>query len=176
VLTTSTTDRRHPLRVAFEGRDRGGLAAALAPDVVLHSPIASSFRFEGREEVAALLGIVSEVFEDLTYLDEFGTESVHSLVFRARVHGQELEGTDILQLDDGLVREMRVFIRPLPGLVALAAALAPRLARRSGRARSLAVAGLVRPLAVMSRLGDGRASTLAMGSAWGSRVPSSAAS
>ena len=42
---------RHPLRVAFEGRDIPGVARALAPDVVLHSPVTLSIRFVGREEV-----------------------------------------------------------------------------------------------------------------------------
>ena len=38
---------RHPLRVAMEARDLDGVADALAPDVVLYSPITASFRFVG---------------------------------------------------------------------------------------------------------------------------------
>jgi hypothetical protein len=159
---------RHPLRVAFEGRDLAGVAAALAPDVVLHSPVTLSIRFVGREEVTALLGIARELFEDLEYLEEFGGERAHVLVFSARVNGQQLEGTDILHLDEGgLVRDFRVFIRPLPGLAALTAALAPRLARETGRARSVAVRGMVAPLAAMTRFGDVPVSRLARGRMWG---------
>jgi len=44
---------RHPLRVAMEARDLHGVAEALAPDVVLHSPITASFRFVGRAAVNA---------------------------------------------------------------------------------------------------------------------------
>jgi SnoaL-like domain len=158
---------RHPFRVAFEARELHGLAEALAPEVVLHSPITSSFRFVGRDEVAAVLGIVRELLEDLHYLEELGGGGVHVLVFRARVNGQQLEGTDILRLDEqGRVRELRVFVRPLPGLTALAAALGPRLARDTGRARSVAVAGMVRPLAAVTRLGDVPGSRLAMGKVW----------
>jgi hypothetical protein len=62
--------QRHPLRVAMEERDLEGVAEALAPDVVLHSPITSSFRFAGREEVTALLGIVRELLEDVDYFEE----------------------------------------------------------------------------------------------------------
>jgi hypothetical protein len=159
---------RHPLRVAFEAGDIDGVAEALAPDVVLLSPVTSSFRFAGRDEVAALLGIVRDVFEELRYLEEFGDGAVRALVFQARVNGQQLEGTDILRLDEkGRVREIRVFIRPLPGLTALTAALAPRLARETGRARAAAVAGMVRPLAAMTRLTDVPGSSLAMGKVWG---------
>jgi hypothetical protein len=161
---------RHPLRVAFEARDLDGVAEALAADVVLHSPVTSSFRFVGKDEVTALLGIIREVFEDLHYLDEFGEDGSRVLVFRARVSGQQLEGTDILRLDEqGRVCEIRVFIRPLPGLTALTAALAPRLARHMGRARSAAVAGMVRPIAAITRLGDVPGSRLAMGKAWATR-------
>ncbi len=72
---------RHPLRVAMEARDLEGVAEALAPDVVLHSPITSSFRFVGREEVTALLGIVRELLEDLDYFEDFGEDSTHLLGF-----------------------------------------------------------------------------------------------
>ena len=158
---------RHPLRVAFEAGDLDGVAEALAPDVVLLSPVTSSFRFAGRDEVAALLGIVRDVFEELRYVEEFGDGAVRALVFQARVNGQQLEGTDILRLDEkGRVREIRVFIRPLPGLTALTAALAPRLARDTGRARAAAVAGMVRPLAAMTRLTDVPGSRLALGKVW----------
>jgi hypothetical protein len=156
------------LRVAFEARDVAGVAEALAPDVVLHSPVTGSVRFVGREEVADLLSIVRELLEGLEYLAEFGDGDRHALVFRASVNGQELEGTDVLELDErGLVRDFRVFMRPLPGVAALTAALAPRLARRTGRARSVAVSAAVGPLAAITRVGDAPISRLARGRAWG---------
>ena len=88
-------------------------------------------------------------------MEEFGEGGMRALIFRARVKGQSLEATDILRMDErGRVSEIRVFIRPLPGLTALTAALAPRLARETGRVRSAAVAGMVRPVAAITRLGD----------------------
>jgi hypothetical protein len=103
-------------------------------------------------------------------LEEFGEGPIHVLVFRARVRGQTLEGTDIMRLDEqGRVRELRVFIRPLPGLTALTAALAPRLANRTGRARWATVAGMTRPLAAITRLANVPVSSLAMGRAWATR-------
>jgi hypothetical protein len=92
------------------------------------------------------------------------------LVFRARVNGRPLEGTDIMRLDEqGRIRELNVFVRPLPALTALAAALAPRLARSTGRVRSATVAGMTRPLAAITRLADVPASQLTMGKAWAAR-------
>lgn len=61
-----------------------------------------------------------------------------------------------LLLDDaGKVREIRLFIRPLPGLATLTAALAPRLARHRSRWRAVAMSLLVDPLAFMTRAGEG---------------------
>ncbi len=151
----TTALERHPLRVAFEARDLEGVAAALAPDVVLNSPITSAFRFEGRDEVTDLLRVARELFEDLRYVADFGDVDMHVLTFRAAVEGHELEGTDLLRLnEDGRVREITVFVRPLPGVTALIAALAPKLAGEAGPGRSLAAAGFARPFAVLSRIGD----------------------
>jgi SnoaL-like protein len=164
MAVSDTLTGPHPLRVAFEARDFEGVARALSPDVVLHSPITSSFRFEGRDEVASLLETVRGVVDDLHYLDDVGDTGVRAIVFGARVGGQRIEGTDVLRLDEqGRVREIRVFVRPLAGLTAFGAALAPRLARRRGRMRAFAVARMLGPVALMTRLGDVPASRLVSG-------------
>jgi hypothetical protein len=49
---------------------------------------------------------------------------------------------------------MTMFFRPLPGLTALTARLTPRLAAQQGRARSLALAAMTRPVAALTRAGD----------------------
>jgi hypothetical protein len=146
---------RHPFRVAFETRDLDGVRKALAPDVALNSPITSRFRFVGRDEVADLIGIVRELLEDLQVVAEFGDGDLHVLAFRARVEGHDLEGADLLRLDEeGRVCEITVFVRPLPGVTALLAALAPRVTGEAGRPRSIAAAGFARTFAALSRLGD----------------------
>ena len=164
MASPGTYTGRHPLRAAFEARDFDGVRNALSPDVVLHSPITSSFRFEGRDEVAPLLESVRGVFTDLRYLHEFGDGDVRVLVFDARVGAQQIQGTDIMRLDEqGRVSEIRVFVRPLAGLTAFAAVLAPRLARRRGKARAFAVARMLGPVALMTRLGDVPVSRLVSG-------------
>jgi hypothetical protein len=152
------------LTETLKARDFDGVAAALAPDVVLYSPITSAIRFEGRDKVTSLLRTVREVVEELEYVHDFGDGNQHILVFRARAGGRQIEGTDVLRLDhEGRAREITVFVRPLAGLTAFTATLAPRLARQRGRGRSALVAAIARPLALMTRIGDGPTARLATG-------------
>ena len=47
-------------------------------------------------------------------------------MFTASVGGRELEGADFVTLDEaGLVKEFRVMIRPMTGLMSVAQAMAP---------------------------------------------------
>lgn len=66
-----------------------------------------------------------------------------------------MEGLDLMRLDgDGNVREFTAFFRPLPGLGALTHVLATRIARRRSRALAFVIGLLVRPLVVLTRVGD----------------------
>jgi hypothetical protein len=139
----------------MDARDPAALAAACAPDVVFNSPITSTVRFEGRDELAELFQTVLEVYDELRCVEEFGTEEMRMLRLRARIGSQELDEVQVLRLDGwGNVREVTMFVRPLPGLTALAAALGPRLARRRSRWRAALVAAMGRPLAAATRVGE----------------------
>jgi SnoaL-like domain len=140
---------------AMRERDFETLGEALADDVVLHSPITGNFRFEGREEVVALLRIVRQALEDLRAVTEFGDDDTRALMFDARVGRQEIQGVDVLRFDEeGRVREFLVFVRPLPGVTALAAALAPAVAARVGRTPAALVGPPMRMQAFLARTGD----------------------
>jgi hypothetical protein len=106
----------HPFRRAAEAKDLDLLKETLREDVVLHSPIL--FRgFEGREMVIAVLTEVAGTLEGLTYTDELVAEGTVALRFKATVEDRELEGIDFLELDDdGRVRELTVFMRPMSAL------------------------------------------------------------
>jgi ketosteroid isomerase-like protein len=112
---------KEDFRSAVENGDRDAMVAALAPDVVLNSPVKHR-PFEGREAVAALFGALVETFEDFHYTDEFDdADGCKALVFRARVGDRELEGIDILRFDDeGRIANLTVMVRPLTGAIALA--------------------------------------------------------
>ena len=117
---------------AIARRDPGAVTALLADDVAFYSP-AVHRPYEGRELVAALLGHVIEVFGELTYTGVYTSgDGGVVMQFQATVQGPDrvlrLEGVDVFRLDgEGLIRDMRVMIRPLNGLQALAQAMAARL-------------------------------------------------
>jgi len=118
---------RHPFRVAAEAKDVELMTETLREDVVLHSPIL--FRgFEGREMVGQVLTHVAATLEDLTYVDELAGGGSVCLRFKARVGDRELEGIDFLELDDdGRVRELTVFMRPLSAITAFNERMKERL-------------------------------------------------
>jgi len=117
----------HPFRRAAEAKDLDLMTETLREDVVLHSPIL--FRgFEGREIVGQVLTHVAATLEDLTYVDELAGEGTVALRFKARVEELELEGIDFLELDDeGRVRELTVFMRPMSALTRFNERMAERL-------------------------------------------------
>jgi hypothetical protein len=146
-------DTAERIAAAMQARDFAAIRERLAPEVVLNSPITSSFRFEGPNEIVELLEIVRDAYEELEYTAIFGDGDRWVQVFRARIRGQETEGIDVMRLDgEGRVREFTVFFRPLPGLAALTAALAPAVA--PSRPRSVLARLLTGPLALMTRGGE----------------------
>lgn len=118
----------HPFRRAAETKDLELMRETLREDVVLHSPIL--FRgFEGREVVLVVLGHVIEVLEEFRYVDEASEEGTVFLRFKAMVGDRELEGIDVLELDeDGRVADLTVFMRPLSALTSFNERMGERLA------------------------------------------------
>jgi len=115
-------------RAAVEAEDIDAARELFADEIVFHSP-ATFHPFVGRETVSRLLGLVAETFEDFRYTDEFETGAAHALVFRASIGGREIEGIDLLRLDDdGLIADFTVMLRPLSGLVPFAEAMGEKVA------------------------------------------------
>jgi len=142
-------------RAAGERVDLAAFVETLAPSVKLRSPISFRARFEGLDDVTALMRAVFEVIRDIEYFEDVGTSSTRALLYRARIEGQAVEGAIFVRLDErARVAEMTMFFRPLPGLTALTARLTPKLAAQRSRARSLAVAAMTRPVAALTRAGD----------------------
>jgi hypothetical protein len=115
-------------RAAVEAKDIDAAGELFADEIVFHSPV-TFHPFVGRETVSQLLGLVAETFEDFRYTDEFETGAAHALVFRASIGGREIEGIDLLRLDDdGLIADFTVMLRPLSGLVPFAEAMGEKAA------------------------------------------------
>jgi hypothetical protein len=144
------------LRAAGESGDADAVAGLLAPDVVFHSPLTTRLRFEGREEVTALHRDIFAVLDDLETSEPLARDDTRSFCFRASVHGEELEAISLVRFDEqGQILDIKVFIRPLPGLATLFAALPPRVSsRRRGRLRGTIATVLARPLAFALRTAD----------------------
>lgn len=117
----------HPFRLAVEARDIDRAVALLHDGVVFHSPAVHD-AYRGRDAVGHLLRHAAEVLENLAYIDELHGERSVALVFRARVGDRDVEGIDHLSLDaEGRITELRVMIRPLSGLIAMAQTMGARL-------------------------------------------------
>lgn len=117
-------------RAGVEARDIDAMTAALAEDVVFHSPV--TFRpFEGRAAVGHVLAAVMQVFGDFRYTAELHAGETTALVFEARVGDRSVQGIDLVREDaDGRIDDFTVLVRPLSGLTALAEEMARRLGPR----------------------------------------------
>jgi hypothetical protein len=143
-------------REAGEAGDLDALMTALADDVVFRSPLSATASFRGKDRVRELFSAVFGVLSELRYHSDLGDQRTRMLTATARLGRQELHEAALISLDeDGLVKEITMWVRPLPALTALMAAIGPRLARATGRpGLPLLVGAAVKPLAAMTRLGD----------------------
>ena len=120
-----------PFRKAAENKDFSAIDELFAEEVVFRSPVVFK-PYEGRDAIAMLLGAVAQVFEDFRYTDQVETGDSAALAFSARVGDRQLDGIDFLEFDDdGRVRRMTVFVRPMSGVNALAEAMAKKLEEAS---------------------------------------------
>jgi hypothetical protein len=141
---------------AGEQGDAGKAARCLAPGVELISPLTEQFRFVGLEQVRELLHAAFAVIDDIQFHTRVGIGETQAVFYRAHLGQQVLEEAQLLRLDSaGLIREITLFLRPLPALTGLMSTLGPALARqqdRPGLARFLTAS--TAPLHVMTRLGE----------------------
>jgi hypothetical protein len=114
-------------RGAVEAADLDAAVALLADDAVFNSPAVHK-PYEGREKVATILRTAFGVFEDFRYVDELHGDGVEALIFRAHVGDRDVQGLDLVRLDDsGRIVEFTVMLRPATGLMAVAERMGPAL-------------------------------------------------
>jgi hypothetical protein len=143
-------------RRAAEAGDVDLAMTAFAPDAVLHSPLTSRVRFTGHAQLRPLIEVAYAHLSEIRFHTDVGDERTRVVVYTARIGGEPIEEATVVRLNsDGLIEEATLFVRTLPGLVALMDRFGPDLARKNGRpgvARALGV--LVKPLLAMVRSGD----------------------
>jgi SnoaL-like domain len=130
-------------REAVEAHDIDALAAALADDVKLRSPITVRIPFEGRARVVELMREIFGLLESVRVVREAREDDVQMLELESRLAGYDMHMVQVVEHDAaGKVRQVTLFMRPLPGVANLAAHIGPRLVRlRFGRV----VAALIAP-------------------------------
>ena len=132
-------------RAAGEARDAAAAVAALDPGVRLVSPITEQFTFDGREQVGRLLEVALPALDSITYTDQLADGDTVALFYEGLIGSTRLHEAQRLRLaPGGLIREITLFIRPLPALTRLMTRLGPELARRNGQpglARVIPLAG-----------------------------------
>ncbi|MEO3868175.1 nuclear transport factor 2 family protein [Nonomuraea sp. B12E4] len=143
-------------RQAGEAHDLDALIATLSDDVTFHSPLSGTASFQGKEQVRELFASVFRVLSRMRYQTDVGDDRTRALTATALLGRMELHEAALVHLDDdGLIRDITMWIRPLPALTAMMAALGPDLARATGKpGLPLLVGAAVKPLAAMTRLGD----------------------
>ena len=119
----------HPFRAAVEAGDIDAGLELFADDATLDSPVALK-PVTGIGQGGVVLRAVFATFEDFHYTDELeGEGGTHALIFEARVGDKKVQGLDLLRTDDsGEIKNLTVMIRPMSGVIALAEAMAPKVA------------------------------------------------
>ncbi len=143
-------------RAAGEQGDVATAGRCLAATIQVVSPLTAQFRFCGPQQVQDMLAAAFEVISDIRYHTEVGDDVARALFYRGRCGREQFEEAQLLRFDrDGLITELTLFGRPLPGVTAVMAAIGPALLRRQGRpAMARAVGAATKPLAAMTRLGE----------------------
>jgi hypothetical protein len=141
---------------AAHAHDVEAVIACFANDIVIRSPVTQRTRFAGIEQASDLFRRVMSVISDIEFYETIGEGEKSQVIFwRGRVGSQYLEEANLLRLDDdGRIAEMTVFMRPIPGLLALATGLAASLAGRRHPIRGQLVRMLLGTLSALHRWGE----------------------
>jgi len=142
--------------VATHNHDVEAVIACLSSEIVIRSPITQRVRFEGIEQASDLFRRVFKIISDIRFYETIGEGQQSQVIFwRGRVGRQYLEEANLLRLDDdGRIKEMTVFMRPVPGLLALTVELGSSLAGRRHFLRGLAVRAMLGPMARLFAIGE----------------------
>lgn len=168
-MTQPADNSVHPYRAVWDTRDMSVWIDALAPDVVVYSPVLRN-PLVGREPATELFSVLFACLRDFEIVHEMANDDADVFFWSAVAGGRRIEVADLIRFDaSGNLCEIRVLIRPLVDIGACAAVVGPPLARKRGRTRGLLVRLLTIPLRLVLTLADVIASRLLQGTNRGDR-------
>ena len=109
-------------------KDLVALGTTLAEDISMGAPPYWD-KIRGRDLVQHLLGLVIHTIEEFTYHREWRDGNELALEFTGHVGDLELQGIDLISLDDqSLIQNLDVLMRPINAVISLREAIAPQMA------------------------------------------------
>jgi hypothetical protein len=106
---------KHPFRVAIEsGANKDDLANLFSPDVSLLAPMLSK-PVSGINTVLAVVSHAARIAGPIQYTHQVSDSKQTFLLWKGQVNGFTLEAaTIVVNGEDGLIRQVRVLMRPWP--------------------------------------------------------------
>jgi hypothetical protein len=109
------------------------LAATLAADIEVPSPLSGNLLFRGRDDVRFLLGQVYATVSQVRWAQPIGEGATRLAVSEARIGGLRIDDAMLFELDDsGLIRRISPHLRPWLATTVFALMIGPKAARRPG--------------------------------------------
>lgn len=111
----SAEDPGHRLIEGFSSGDAGAVRRALAPDAVLHSPVAD---YRGHEQIAPVLDALLRVLRVTATVASHGDDTETVCFFDAEVAGEKADGVlRVVAAPGGRISDVTLMIRPLDALL-----------------------------------------------------------
>ena len=121
---TAFLDRWHRMLAEM---DTAALVDLLAEDVSVGSPPYWT-KLQGRDLVAHLLGLILRTIQGFRYHREWSEAGELALEFTGRVGDLDVQGIDLITLDDdNRVENIDVLMRPVNAVIALQKAVGPQM-------------------------------------------------
>jgi hypothetical protein len=109
-------------------KDLASLGHVLAEDISLGAPPYWN-KIRGRALVQHLLGLIVNTIDEFTYHREWQSGGELALEFSGHVDDQELQGIDLISLDDRMkISNLDVLMRPVNAVISLRERIAPQMA------------------------------------------------
>lgn len=117
---------------ALEGWDHEALVAGLTDDVVIRVAVHDE-PMEGRGVAEFLFGVLREELAPPRVTDEIVEGGCAVVLFETEIQGARAQGLNVLRFgDDGRIRDLTVFFRPLESLARIGEVVGQRMAAQFG--------------------------------------------